>query len=146
LKNKNGFSLIEALIAVAIVAFVVLSIMSGFSSMLYTNQKTRSKTVAIALAEDRIEEIFTLSANQIINGGLVGETVEDFSETQSGVVEEFKNYRGYFEFRRITNISQNPTNPEMLNIDVTVEYGKVEDHSGNIIYPFRVILSTQKGI
>ena len=62
MKNNKGFSLIEALIATAVLAFLVLSILSGFSSQIYSNKKNRGKTMAVTLAEERVEQLLKYNA------------------------------------------------------------------------------------
>jgi type II secretion system protein I len=134
LKNK-GFSLIEALVALGILGFVVISILSGFSAQLRTNKKTREKGIAISLAEDRIEEILKFSRTQIDNMGIIG----------TPLIETFKNHisSDYRTMRRTTEITYN-TNPELLDIKVTVEYGRI-GKQGSYRYPYKVSLETTRG-
>ena len=136
MKNNKGFSLIEALIATAVLAFLVLSILSGFSSQIYSNKKNRGKTMAVTLAEERVEQLIKYNAEQIATLGLVGTDTVDTFENAVFV----KGHPEYLQFRRTTNIVQDPTNAEMVNIRVTVEYGK----KGNR-YPFRIVLRTRRG-
>ena len=147
MKNK-GFSLIEGLIALLIIGFVVLAILSGFSAQLRTNRKTREKNIALALAEDRIEEVLKYSKTQLTNMGVIGSTiVEDFSAPTSNdpfTHNIYKNSIDYRKMKRTTVITQNPTSPELLDIRVMVEYGKL-GKDANVRYPYRVVLTTTRG-
>jgi len=145
LKNKKGFSLLEALIALGILAFIVAAILAGFSAQIYTNSKTRQKNIAISLAEERIEEVLKYSREQLSNMGLINQSiVEDFSqqvESNSPLVQsKYSNLQDYRGMKRTTIITQDPNNSELLDIKVIVEYGK----KGNR-YPFRVVLNTKRG-
>jgi len=145
LKNKEGFSLLEALIALAILAFIVAAILSGFSAQIYTNSKIREKNLAISLAEERIEEVLKYSRDQLNNMGVINTTiVEDFSQTATSnnplVKSKYTNLKDYKGIKRTTVITQDPNNSELLDIKVTVEYGK----KGNK-YPFKVVLLTKRG-
>ncbi len=145
LKNKNGFSLLEALIALGILAFIVAAILSGFSAQMYTNSKTREKNLAISLAEERIEEVLKYSREQLSNMGVIGATVvEDFSQESNDnspfAKSKYNNLKDYQGMKRTTIITQDPHNSELLDIKVIVEYGK----RGNK-YPFKVVLNTKRG-
>ncbi len=147
MKNK-GFSLIEALIALLILGFVVIAILAGFSAQINTNKKTRQKNIAIALAEDRLEQVLKYSRTQLNNMGVIGSTIiEDFSSPSSTDPFTHNIYKGvsdYEKMRRTTLITQNPTNPELLDIQVIVEYGKI-GKGASARYPFRVVLTTTRG-
>ena len=145
MKNKKGFSLIEALVALGILAFIVAAILSGFSAQIYTNSKTREKNLAISLAEERIEEVLKYSRDQLNNMGVIGSTIiEDFSQnitpTNPLIKSKYANLSDYKGMKRITTITQDPTNSELLDIKVTVEYGK-----RGSVYPFKVTLVTKRG-
>lgn len=146
MKNKKGFSLIEALISLGILAFIVAAILAGFSAQMYTNTKTREKNLAISLAEERIEEILKYSRTQLSDMGVIGSTIEeDFSQKDSSsnnplIKTKYYNLTDYLGMKRTTIITQDPSNSELLDIKVIVEYGK----KGNR-YPFRVVLVTKRG-
>ena len=145
MKNRDGFSLIEALIALGILAFIVAAILAGFSAQIYTNSKTREKNLAISLAEERIEEVLKYKKDQLNDMGVIGSTiVEDFSKpiTNNGtfIQSKYNNLADYRNMRRTTIITQDSANSELLDIKVIVEYGK----KGNR-YPFRIVLITKRG-
>jgi type II secretory pathway pseudopilin PulG len=55
-ENKKGFTIVEALVAMAILAFVIVTILGGFSQQQVATRKTATKNTALILAEMRLEE------------------------------------------------------------------------------------------
>jgi len=55
--NKNGYILLESLIGVAILSIVIISCLSIFNECAKTLEETRKKTIAITLAQKKMEEI-----------------------------------------------------------------------------------------
>jgi type II secretion system protein I len=134
LKRTNGFTLVEALLAMAIVLFVVVSILSGFTQQMVTNRYAGNKNVAVSLAEARLEEFLKFPASQMPAGAV------DY------VVEEGRNLVVYAgdpdkedQYRRTVTVTPNALGT-LSTVQVTVEYGR----SGGR-YPFRVTLSSQRG-
>jgi len=136
LKNEKGFSLIEALVAMGIVAFVVVSVLNAFIHQMHANKNTNHKNLAIVLAEDKMEEYLKFpstatpanAVDYIYYSGNRTPIRSDADPSQN------------LQFRRTVAVI--PVGN--LNVlSVTVEYGyiKVDDH-----YPFRVVLSTQRGL
>ena len=60
-KQQSGFSLIEVLMAVAIVATGMLAYGSLSGSIMTANTKSTKKSIAITLAQDKIEELRNLT-------------------------------------------------------------------------------------
>ncbi len=134
MKRTNGFTLVEALLAMAIVLFVVVSILTGFTQQMVTNRYAGSKNVAVSLAEARLEEYLKFPASQMPAGAV------DY------VVEEGHNLVVYAsdpgkdnQYRRTVTITPNALGT-LNTVRVRVEYG----NRGNS-YPFRVALSSQRG-
>lgn len=63
--NSFGFSLIEALVAVAILLIGILAISSAFPLALKINQTAEQATIATNLAQAKMEEIFSLGYNNL---------------------------------------------------------------------------------
>jgi type II secretory pathway pseudopilin PulG len=134
LKRTNGFTLVEALLAMAIVLFVVVSILAGFTQQMVTNRYAGSKNIAVSLAEARLEEYLKFPSSQMPAGAV------DY------VVEEGRNLVVYAgdpgkeeQYRRTVTITPNALG-SMSTVNVRVEYGR----SGGR-YPFQVSLSSQRG-
>lgn len=132
MKNIKGFTLVEALVAMTIVIFVVVSILSGFTQQMVTNRFAGSKNVAINLAESKIEEYLKFPGSQISTGTIVDFLVERNKRlvpTTDSNLEDL--------YKRTAAVNDVGT---MKEIRVTVEYGK---HGAR--YPFRVVLTSMKG-
>lgn len=134
MKNIKGFTLVEALVAMTIVIFVVVSILSGFTQQMVTNRFAGSKNVAINLAESKLEDMMKFPASSPLLTNDVdwvvdrGKRLVVYPDTDPNVNDQY---------RRTVVVNDVGT---MKEIRVTVEYGK----HGNR-YPFRVVLTSMKG-
>ncbi len=144
-KKEFGFSMMEALIAVGIMGFVIMSILTGFSQQKIQTQKNYTRSIAVSLSEAKMDELLNytatelnakISSGEIINPGVdyIVLSKDDISIEDSDPSTEFA------EMRRTTTLTQNGT---FLEIEVVVEYGRVK---GGDSYPFMVYLnSMQRG-
>lgn len=132
MKNTNGFTLVEALLAMTIVIFVVVSILSGFTQQMVTNRYAGAKNVAITLAESKIEDYLKFPASQMPAG-----SVDYVVEINKNLVVYTADPNVEDQYRRTTEVTIDGT---MNTVRVTVEYGM----HGNR-YPFRVALISQRG-
>jgi len=132
LKKTNGFTLVEALLAMTIVIFVVVSILSGFTQQMVINRFAQSKNVAITLAESKIEDYLKFPASR-----MPGDSVDYVVERNKKLVVYTSDPNVNNQFRRTTVVTADGT---MNTVLVTVEYGMRSNH-----YPFRVTLSSQRG-
>ena len=132
MKNIKGFTLVEALVAMTIVIFVVVSILSGFTQQMVTNRFAGSKNVAITLAESKIEDYLKFPASQMPAG-----SVDWVVEINKRMVVYQADPNAEDQYRRTTQVTADGT---MNTVRVTVEYGK---HGAR--YPFRVVLTSMKG-
>ena len=65
LMDKKGYTLIEVIIAVTVLAIVVVPITSLLTQSTYSNIKSKELMLATALAQEKIEELKVLSFQQI---------------------------------------------------------------------------------
>jgi len=135
LKNSRGFTLVEALLAMAIVLFVVVSILSGFTQQMVSNRYVGAKNIAISLAEAKIEDYLKFPASQMPVG-----SVDYVVEQNRKLVVSTSDPDREDQYRRTTVITPSTDFAAMNVIRVTVEYGKHGDR-----YPFRVVLTSQRG-
>jgi type II secretory pathway pseudopilin PulG len=135
LKKTEGFTLVEALLAMAIVLFVVVSILSGFTQQMVTNRYAGAKNIAISLAEAKIEDYLKYPASQMPIG-----SVDYVVEQNRKLVVSTADPDRDDQYRRTTVVTPSPDLAAMSVVRVTVEYGKHGDR-----YPFRVVLSSQRG-
>jgi prepilin-type N-terminal cleavage/methylation domain-containing protein len=136
--NNKGFSLVEALISMAILSFVIVNILGGFSFQQMSSRKDAEKNMAILLADMRMQDLDKFYSNQLTPG-----------VTTEFIVHKGKNFQVYSEadnphdqdqFRRTTIIAPVDLLGNVMIIRVMVEYGLKNDQ-----YPFRVVLSTRRG-
>ncbi len=137
MKDKKGFSLIESLIAVSVLAIIISGILIAFTSQINFNRLSKSRSIAIALAEDKIEELLSLSTDEFLSQWPAGTVIsEDVNQ-----IKRFSKFPIYGDFRRTTSVSVSPINPNLYLIRITVEYGK----KGNS-YGHRVTIETLKEV
>ena len=68
MRSEKGFTLVEILVAIAILAFGILAIASMQSASLRSTQHSYNVTEGTTWAQDRIEQLMTLPYNQINTG------------------------------------------------------------------------------
>lgn len=72
-RKEKGFTLIEVLFAIAILAFGLLAVASMQSSAIHGNLFASGKTQGITWAENTLEELLALPYNQVVSGGPITE-------------------------------------------------------------------------
>lgn len=75
MKHRNGFALIEILIAVTILSMVLLSIYSGVSASINAISKSKNATRAIIIAKSKMSDFIT---RKMRGPDLVMEPVEGY--------------------------------------------------------------------
>ena len=68
--RKNGFTLLEALIAVVILAVGIISLAKIFPLALQTSRFSQQNTIAANLSQQKMEEIFSLGYQNIDIGNI----------------------------------------------------------------------------
>jgi type II secretory pathway pseudopilin PulG len=134
LKKIEGFTLVEALLAMTLVLFVVVAILSGFTQQMVANRYAGAKNMAITLAETMIEDYLKYPASQ-----MPANSVDYVVERNKRLVFLTVDPDEDNQYRRTAQVSAIPTT-NMSEVRVTVEYGKRGDR-----YPFRVTLSSTRG-
>jgi hypothetical protein len=142
--RDKGTSIIEALISVAIIGFVVISILAAISQQQATTKQTTDKNVAILLAELRMEELFKFPSRQL--------AIEEYIDYIVFKGQGFEVYdqgqgdpRVEKQFRRTTKITKDLLQ-QVATIRVEVEYGAIfMDSSGSELkYPSRIALTSRR--
>lgn len=127
------------MLAMTIVIFVVVSILSGFTQQTVTNHFAQSKNVAITLAESKIEDFMKFPASQIPSNAILPR-VDYLVEINRKMVVTTADPGKDNQYRRTTVLTPVIANPAMTQVQVTVEYGKQ-----GVKYPFRVVLTSVRG-
>ena len=139
MKKNNGFTLVEALMAMTIVIFIVVSILSGFTQQMVSNRYAGAKNIAISLAESRLEDYMKLPATQMTTL-LPAASVDYVVERGRRLVVSTVDPDANDQYRRTITYAPSFDQPSVNVVRVVVEYGKRGD-----IYPFRVVLTSQRG-
>lgn len=131
--KRNGFTLIETLMAIALITFVVVSILGAFSQVQLNTRLVGDKNLALVLAESKMEEWMKYPASQ-----LVAATTTDYAiKSGSSFYLQSSDPGLRNQFRRTLAITVVDT---LMNVQVTVEYA----YNG-ASYPARVSLNSRRG-
>ena len=115
LRNENGFTLLDNLISLSILSVVMLGLVGLATIVITGNATSKSRTVALTLAQDKIEDTrrsgynYTLTAN-------------------TTVTEPYNSIIGYPLFQRVTVTQVNTPGIGMQTVTVTV-YWDSDAHS-----------------
>lgn len=135
--SNEGFTLVEVLIAISLVAFSLVALLSAFIQQGITNDSVNDMNVAIILAEEKIEEYFKYPYDNMPDGG-TDYIVYDLNRTpiytqnRSDAVKQNP-------FQRTVTIT-NELNMTLINVKVDYGYDQKNDR-----FLFSVNLSTRKG-
>jgi len=87
-KTRNkGFSLIEVLVAMVILAIITLPILSSFASAAKVNSNARKQENANTVAQKIIEEFKSLPITQLTNGNVTTGTFDSINNSATGVAK-----------------------------------------------------------
>ena len=107
LNSNRGYSLIEVFIAMVVLSIVLLGMAGLINITVNINRNSAEKTVAISLAQDKMEET-------IAKGYLT------LSSTNQTVTEAYGDMANYLSYRRVTDIKMNKpdTDIKLITVDV----------------------------
>jgi hypothetical protein len=156
-KQKKGSSLVEALISVAIISFVVVSILSGFTQQQADTRRNSDKNTAVMLAEQGMEEIIKFPYDQLVEEVYVNYFVPkpngyDFYAEDDDPPNQLRQFRRTVEIDKGEGIVSGVGSPKgdfvkkLAVITVTVEYGaqKKSVAESTLIYPYQVQLISRR--
>ncbi len=139
-KSNNGFTLIEVLIAISLVAVSMLAILNAFIYQGKVNNSINDRNVAIVLAEEKVEEFFKFPYTDMPLSS--GSSATDYiyynlnrTPVYSSTAPTAAGNRNVF--RRVVTVTEDIYT---TRIDVVVNYGY--NGAG---FDFSVDLSTLKG-
>jgi type IV pilus modification protein PilV len=107
LNNNRGYTLIEVFIAMVVLSIVLLG-MAGLINITVTiNRNSAEKTIAITLAQDKMEETITKGYSNI-------------SSSNQTFTEAYDAMPNYLSYKRITDIKINKpdTDIKLVTVDV----------------------------
>lgn len=111
--RQNGFTLLEVMVAVAIMAIVLVSVYRMHSQTLAMNAAARFYTQAPLLAQSKLAELETASADKIAGDS------GDFGEN-------FPGYRYTVSTEEIASEALGEVANDLKKIDITVAYNENE--------------------
>lgn len=131
-KKDQGFSLIEALIAIGILGFIVMSVLNAFFYQKLFAKMTSQKNIAVSLSESKMEDLFKFPGIAIEANAMGGNNpqVEYFEIVNNKVIDLSSEKDSPNCLKRTTELSQNG---DFMDISVMVEYGLKDGK-----YPFKV--------
>lgn len=97
LKSKQGFSLLEILVATAILAFALVAVMTAQGNTLLTSRRAEILTTATILARQKMADV-ELELNKAIRRGEFPEEKSDEGKFD----EPFEDYRWKMEVKRVS--------------------------------------------
>ncbi len=106
INNKKGLSILEILVAFSIISFVFIAIMVSFPKGISITKRAENNTVAFYLAQDKIEEIYSLGYENINMGEI---------EIKARLSGDSNNY--LYAFFRETKVNYVDGNIEETEID-----------------------------
>ncbi len=84
-RRHSGFTLIEVLISMTIFSVAILGLAIGASSVMRANQTSYFSTIAVSLAQDKLEELKANPAS-LASGGPVTDTTDGVVFTRNWTV------------------------------------------------------------
>jgi type II secretory pathway pseudopilin PulG len=142
--NKGG-SLVEALISIAIVSFVIVSILSGFAQQQADTSRNTDKNMAIMMAEMRMEELMKFPSGQLSDEEFVDYIVlKPYGYVVYGEDRAIPNELR--QFRRTALITLILPLRQLAEITVTVDYGATRGAGSQMSYPYSVQLTSRRSL
>lgn len=134
--NKNGFTLVETIIGITLLAFVVVSVLGAFSQIQLNTKYVNDKNLALVFAESKMEEMLKYPGSSLT--ALPATSIEyAYKSGNSLTIPTTTDPDKADQFKRTINIT---AADNLMNVQVIVEYGYK-----NPIYPFRVSLNSRRG-
>jgi type IV pilus assembly protein PilV len=116
LRDANGFTLIEILIATVIITIASLGIATLTVGIMHGNSFSQRLTTATTLAQERLEQVKRISYP---NAGTIAGT------------DNYGNIANYTGYKRVTSVTNDTPGSNMKTIGVIV-YWNADKHSVNL--------------
>jgi type II secretion system protein I len=122
-ENQRGFTLIEVLVAMAILSLTFLSLLSLSNSSIQQAIYNRDNTIAVTLARHRMEILsLKVKRGDIVDSAIASESELDYG-FQEMIEEDYPGLTIEEEIGPVEDLPfEIPVNVELLNIKVTVKW------------------------
>lgn len=117
LSEQKGFSFIEVLTSITVLAFVIVGVLMMTSMHIKINSFSQHHTKAIELAEDALEFLNRVDYNTQLG-------------TYNGVIDDFGTIPNYGEFHRALEVNWNT---DISTIRVTVRWRSLARNSAPVV-------------
>jgi len=130
-KDKNGFTLLEVMVSLAIVAVVLVSLLISQSQSVSLQDEIKFNTTAILLAQRKISEIELEEANNLnSDDGDFGDDFPDYS--WAVIVQDLSLPEGLSEYMELEDFTK-----YLQQVDVIIYRGEQKSSQYNIrLYRF----------
>ena len=112
LTDSNGFTLIEALLAMSLLSIAVFGMFSLLHSVMWYNEFAETVTTATTLAQDKVEALKNTTYSSITAG----------TTTETGMDENGTAGAGGI-YSRTTTVTIDPTYSDIKRVTVNVSWG-----------------------
>lgn len=124
--RSDGFTLVEILVAVLLLAFVVLSVMALLTAVVHQNELAKERSVATALASERVGRLMS----QPFKGSTEAQSYKLPEETATTgppltFTTDYGAIPGHPEFRRVVTLDYDVPATGMLRIEARVFWKNV---------------------
>jgi len=139
-KYKEGFTIIEVLIAISLVAFSLIAILNAFIFQNKQNNVINDRNIAVMLAEEKIEDYFKYPYDNMPSGTTDYVVYKLNRDPMDPITSRATAVSGSgIIFERIVSITQD-FSTSLINVRVNYGYDRANDK-----FKFSVNLSTRKG-
>ena len=121
-RDQGGFTLIEVLMAVAVISMGLIAIMMGFNYATTGTEAGRQQTTALFLAEQRVEFVRSIAVNVTAANYWV-----DPQLAPAATQEAYGTIANAPTYRRVTTITDSPVPVNWKRIQVDVFYRPVTE-------------------
>ncbi len=125
-RNESGLSLIEILVAVALILIGLVAVMQGFPLGTQGMETGRRQSTAIFLADQRLEQINAFALSPLGTQGFANIPIcNPCTGAAPFNQENFNSIPGYPEYSRTVIVQNGPTAATTRSVQVQVSYRRV---------------------
>lgn len=125
--NRAGFTLVETLVSVALLAFVALGVMALLTAMVRQNKLAKERSMATALASERINLLTAIpfqTSSSYLKYRLPEETAAPGPPPT--LTTDYGNVPGYPQFRRVVTLTYDVPATGMLRVEAELTWKNLQ--------------------